>query len=294
MKRKLIVIIFVVGLLLAGCGPAPAADGQDSAAGGPQVWFDAPLPGSVFVPPNPICPIVAHGASPSGIALFELTINGETRSIPSPDKTSTLVTLTEDCGLTAEGEYPLILRVQDNDGNWSGYATTSLVIAGDVRVQVPTATQEVQEPTPTATYEPPPSPQPPTPTVTETLLFSGPVISAGQFYYYATTCGPNNVEFKITLLNPAASSVFLFYRVENLADATMGSWSEGSAMQPQGGNLFAFTLQDNKVPGLIIPDARNRGPFKYRIHYQFAATDSGGNVVGKSDVFADVLLTSCY
>ncbi len=126
-------LILALGLLFSACNSA------SSGSSVPRVWFDAPLPGTVFWPPNP-CQIVAHGASPNGIALFELSINGAATNLPSPDTTSSLVTLSRDCGLSQPGEYLLQLRAQDNAGNWSGYAETSLIIG----------VSETPEPTPTS------------------------------------------------------------------------------------------------------------------------------------------------
>jgi len=129
MTRKLLLRMLILAIGVSGCGQPGAPSGDSSlAASGPRAWFDAPLPGTVFHPPDP-CQIVAHGASPNGIAMFELTVNGAATSIPSPDTQSSLVTLTQECGLTDPGTYMFQLRLQDNDGNWSGFAETSLIIA---------------------------------------------------------------------------------------------------------------------------------------------------------------------
>ncbi len=118
----------LIALLASACGPS-----SGSPAGGAtslHAWFDAPLPNSTFLPPNP-CQIVAHGASPNGIAAFELSINGAvSANIPSPDTKSSLVTLTRDCGLSEPGNYLLQIRAQDNAGKWSDYAETNLIIPG--------------------------------------------------------------------------------------------------------------------------------------------------------------------
>lgn len=138
MKPKL----FFAGLLalamvaVSACTANSAAPSGGSSA--PRAWFDAPLPNTVFrspnatvaFPPSPCYPIVAHGASPNGIAAFELTVNGAAASIPSPDTKSSLVALRRDyCELSQPGEYLFQLRAQDNAGNWSGYAETSLIVA---------------------------------------------------------------------------------------------------------------------------------------------------------------------
>jgi Ig-like domain-containing protein/SdrD B-like protein len=126
--KKIHVFTFclLIALLVSACGPASGNPAEEAAS--VRAWFDAPLPNSTFLPPNP-CQIVGHGASPNGIAAFELSINGAvSANIPSPDKQGSLVTLTQDCGLSEPGNYLLQMRVQDNAGEWSGYAETSLII----------------------------------------------------------------------------------------------------------------------------------------------------------------------
>lgn len=141
MKHKLFVGLLLLAMMaLSGCNlPAFNSGGSPAASNAPRAWFDAPLPNSVFVPPTP-CQIVAHGASPNGIAAFELSVNGAATSIPSPDTQSSLVTLRQECEVTQPGEYLLQLRVQDNAGNWSGYAETSFIIPeGGTPTPAPTA-----------------------------------------------------------------------------------------------------------------------------------------------------------
>ena len=127
--KKLFVSLLILVIALTGCSSVPGNDDSSSTGNVLRAWFDAPLPGTMFWPPNP-CMIVAHGSSPNGIAVFELTINGTATSVPSPDTETSLVTLTLDCALTEPGRYLLQLRAQDNSGVWSGYAETSLIIAG--------------------------------------------------------------------------------------------------------------------------------------------------------------------
>jgi hypothetical protein len=118
----------LIALLVSACGPASGNPAAEAAS--VRAWFDAPLPNTVWLPPSP-CQIVAHGASPNGIAAFELSVNGAvSANIPSPDTQNSLVTLTQDCGLSEPGNYLLQMRARDNAGEWSGYAETSLVIPG--------------------------------------------------------------------------------------------------------------------------------------------------------------------
>jgi hypothetical protein len=121
--------LLLISVLLAGCGPFSAGEVND--AQGARAWFDAPLPNTVILPPNP-CQLVAHAASPLGIVLFELSINDNAPiQINSPDTESSLVTLSQDCGVSAPGTYELRLRAEDNAGAWSNFAETTVIIAGD-------------------------------------------------------------------------------------------------------------------------------------------------------------------
>ncbi len=133
--RKRLVVFLLILAIISACAPTSAEN--NGLTNAPQAWFDAPLPGTVHVPPNP-CMIVAHGASPAGISQFELSINGANAlALPSPDTSGSLVTLTQDCGVTEPGEYFLQLRAQDNGGNWSAYAETSLIVEGGTSTSTP-------------------------------------------------------------------------------------------------------------------------------------------------------------
>jgi hypothetical protein len=293
MNHKLTSGLLILAVLLSGCS-LPSSNNPTTSPGAttPRAWFDAPLPGSAFFPPNPICPIVAHGASPNGISLFELSVNGAVvASISSPDTASQLVTLTRDCGLSELGEYRLLLRVQDNAGVWSGFAETSLVIA---EAEAPTLPPT--EPTATATDLPVPTVAPtvaPTFTATPSLAFSSPRLSTPQFYYQGRGCGDKQVTFGVTALSGAPNSVFLFYRLKNKANDETGAWSLGTAMLPSGGGDFSYILQGDLIPGTFVPSGMVSYPVNYTVQYQFVGTDTVGNELGKSVVYGDLTLSWC-
>jgi len=123
MSRK--TFTFITCLLLAACNlpntqPAPSA---------PQAWFDMPLPDTVVFPLNP-CQVIAHGASPDGIALFELSINGASVSnVPASDSKQTLATLKTDCLTLIPGKNLIEVRAQDIAGEWSDSAQTTVIFA---------------------------------------------------------------------------------------------------------------------------------------------------------------------
>src|SRR3990172_3243250 len=115
----------------------------------PHAWIDMPLPNTVLFPPNP-CQVVAHGASPNGIALFELSINNSVAaSIPNSDSQATLATLQHECSPLQPGKNLLELRGQDTAGVWSEYTETTVIL--DVPNAVPA---ETETPSPHATDTP--------------------------------------------------------------------------------------------------------------------------------------------
>ena len=74
-KITFVYMLLIAMVMLASCGPTePASDkGADS---GLKAWFDAPLPNSVFVPPNPIT-LVMHASDTQGITSFGAAVVGE-------------------------------------------------------------------------------------------------------------------------------------------------------------------------------------------------------------------------
>jgi hypothetical protein len=286
MNHKLTSGFLILAVLLSGCSLPAVNNPASSPADTPRAWFDAPLPGSSFWPPNP-CMIVAHASSPNGIALFELLVNGAlVASIPSPDTTSQLVTLSRDCGLSELGEYRLQLRARDNAGVWSGFAETSLVLAES---EEPAATLPPTDPTATQQSAPPATP---TSTTEPSLLFSSPQLSTTQFYYQGRGCGAKQVTIGVSVQSGSPASVFLFHRLKNKANDETGPWSQGAAMLP-GGGAYSHTLQGDDIPGTLVPTGMVSFPVNYTVQYQFVGLDSGGNVIGKSVIHADLTLSYC-
>lgn len=257
--------ILTLALILAACAPAAVP----SIAGQVSVWFDAPLPETVFWPPNP-CQIVAHGASPAGIAAFELEVNGTAATLPSPDSRSSLATLTRDCGLTLPGRYVLRMRAQDNGGNWSGYAETSVII------------QAAATPTPAA---PPTSGPAPLIVASPTSAAPGAVSieSVETWVVYAgdASCGPNDVVITARAAAPKGIQVVvLFYRYEPGSP----SGFESAAMNPIGGDLYRASLTPNSTLG---------GPADAILQYQVVVQETDGDTSIRTPVLADIEVKSC-
>jgi hypothetical protein len=257
----------MIALLLSACAPAPG--GPVAGAAGARAWFDAPLPETVFYPPNP-CQIVAHGASPAGIAAFELAINGAAMTLPSPDSNSSLATLTRDCGLSLPGRYVLRMRAQDTTGGWSGYAETSLII------------EEETTPSPQ-----PRTPQAPAPLVIASATSAAPgavsIESVETWVVYAgdPTCGPNDVVITARATAPKGIQVVvLFYRYEPGSP----SGFQDVAMTPIGGDLYRASLVPNSTLG---------GPADAILQYQVVVQQTDGDTSIRTPVLADIEVKSC-
>lgn len=281
MKTK-ITPIFILSamLLLAACGPA-AGSGIEGAAF-VRAWLDAPLPGTVFAPPNP-CTLVAHGASPHGIALFEISVNGAVRAnIPSPNATDSLVTLPSDCGVSAPGEYLLEVRARDNAGQWSGIARTNIIIGEpDSFDPLPDAVEE----RPTFTPEPlPTTTSAPTPTLGPEAFINIETISTNTVYTGGTSCGPREVTFTGRASSPQGIKVVvLFYR---FVAGNASDWLSVS-MNPQGGGLYSQTVNVGGIFG-------NSPPFDQGVmQYQAVLQTDSGETSTRTPVFANISVLAC-
>jgi len=280
MTRKLLTGLLLLAVALSGCTLSPS-NAQDSAAETDtlRAWFDAPLPNTVFFPPSP-CQVVAHGASPSGIATFELSINGAvTASIPSPDTQNSLVTLTQDCGLSEPGNYLLQLRAQDNDGNWSGLAQTNLIIADREEATATLPATELPAPeisTPTLTLTPTPEP-------TGGVTIES--VSTDLVYLGGSDCGPVDVSITAHATAPKdIQVVVLFYRFE---PGNSSAGFESVSMNPIGDDLYRGSLNPTSLLGGAIPfDLAT-------LQYQVVVQQSDGDTSIRTPVIADVAVQAC-
>jgi len=260
----------------------------------PHAWIDMPLPNTVLFPPDP-CQVVAHGASPNGIALFELSINGTiAASLPNLEKQNTLATLNFNCSLQQSGKNILRLRVQDTTGAWSDYTETTVILAvDDVESAVPTATATIP-PRPTETAVPTFTAIPtftPTliPTFTPTIQSLGSVsveqISPYLVYLGSLNCGPIEVFFTARAFAPdGITAVVLFYRFRT--NDTLTEF-QSLAMNPVGGDLFEVTLNPTFVLGGSIPFDQAA------LEYQIVIQETDGDTSLRTPVMSDISVQAC-
>jgi hypothetical protein len=111
--------------LLAACGPQ-----AQQYSGAPLAWIDSPLDG--FVLPLAPVDVMSHAADPTGIARFELSVDGGVISTdPSPDTAAAIVTIHQAWIPTAPGVYTLKVRAMNPAGIWSDYAVAVVTIVGE-------------------------------------------------------------------------------------------------------------------------------------------------------------------
>lgn len=268
--KKILLSVTILLIVLGGCSPT-SSNTESFGSDAPHAWFDSPLPGTVVYPPNP-CSIVAHGASPNGIAVFELLINGTAVSVPSPDTGASLVTLTRDCAVTDPGTYALQLRAQDNDGNWSGYAETYFIIQGEEEEAPP------QSVDPALTLTPRPTLTPVISTPNELTVTD---VSTWVVYVGDSSCGP--METVVTARATASkgiTAVVLFYQINNSEFQSLG-------MSPIGNDLYRGTISMSALFGNSIPfDTAIIG-------YQVVVQQSDGDTSLRTPVNPDIEARAC-
>lgn len=288
---------FLLGILMmyaiSACTPQEQAASveqsttvEQAPASEPRAWLDAPLNGMVL----PLAPyqVVFHIADPAGVALGELSINGQAVSNQAnPDGTSSPATLRYDWNPPAPGEYTLQVRAQGSSGNWSGFSSARVTVGDPTPTNTPTLTLTptlIDTLTPTITSTATLTPTlTPTPTMIQAPLAFSPSASASQFVY--GSCGDDNVVLSVQVNNPAQIQYMeLFVRLQGTSGRT--EWDSYSSMKDKGNGLYQITVQSRQIPGADKFDSAT-------LMYQFIATGSGGGILGRSEVYGDVTLTKC-
>jgi len=125
---------------------------------------------------------------------------------------------------------------------------------------------------------------PSTATLTETPaqanLFSGVTLSAQVI---SANCGPQSVHFEVTPTDPKTYSVVLFIRLHYKTTGDRTNWNEGLSMKPVSGK-FVYDLKASSIADFN----KFKDPVAW-VQFQLVAIDSGGTVIGRSEVFTDKL-----
>ena len=280
MKRKL---FFLLCLLLASCN----MPGQTSTSS-PQAWFDSPLPDTIFYPPNP-CHMIAHGASPNGIAVFEVYVNRAFAFTETVSDSQTLATLDANCPRLIAGKNLIEVRAQDSSGAWSDFTQTTVILAEErtpneappplptetpvtVRTAIPTLTVTAAQ---TPTFTPSPSP-------TGGVTIER--ISTNLVYLGASSCGMNEVTILARATSPnGIKVVVLFYR---FATGNSSSEFQSVGMKSIGGDLYESTLNPTSLLG--------GAPFtQATLQYQVVVQQNNDDVSIRTTVLADIAVQAC-
>jgi hypothetical protein len=270
MKNKIVWLgLWVLASLLTACNTQPGSAGESAAQ--VNAWFDAPLPGSIFYPPNP-CQFIAHGASPNGITAFELSVNGVVAAeIPSPEDQATLVTLVQSCGVNAPGDYLLQIRARDSIGTWSSSAQTNMTIAAEEELVEVNLEPTQVEPQQTAT----PS---------ESAFVTLESVSTNTVYIGADSCGTREVTIKARAFDPQGLKVLvLFYRLQA---AGSNAWLS-VAMNPASEDLYQRTLNLSALFGSSLPFDQSV------LQYQVVLQNMAGDTSTRTAVFSDITVLAC-
>ena len=117
--------LFLLLVMVAACGPAQSGQPNGSA---PLAWIDTPLDGSSL----PLAPVdvMFHGADPTGIAQFELSVNDAVIGTYPGPSTDALVYIHQPWTPAAPGVFTIKVRAQNPAGAWSDYATVTVTILG--------------------------------------------------------------------------------------------------------------------------------------------------------------------
>jgi CSLREA domain-containing protein len=119
------------------------------------------------------------------------------------------------------------------------------------------------------------------------LTLSHIVLPADQFYSGGPGCGPLDAKFQASVSDPSkASSVVLFFHLEDKAGNGSTPWNDGVSMQPDGKGGFSYDLFSQNIP------AFNSYQEAWLV-YQFVVTGPDGKVALRSEAFKDLTLSMC-
>ncbi len=87
--------------------------------------------------------------------------------------------------------------------------------------------------------------------------------------------------------NPAiVKNITIFMKVKDQSSGTSTAWDEGEGMSTTGNGWFKRTVSATSIP--------NYNTYTNSwVLYQFVATGSDNSIVGRSQVYSDIALSSC-
>jgi hypothetical protein len=115
-----------------------------------------------------------------------------------------------------------------------------------------------------------------------------PFTDPAEVFYGRGGCAPNAVRIGVGIENPSepVSHILLFVRLFDPQTGAKGAWSEGLTMSAWGENKYVYDLLAEDVPEYQdFADAI--------LQYQFVAYNQAQEVIGRSEVYGDVLVKRC-
>ena len=276
--RTFVLILLI--WLLPGCNFPVRATTPVLAA--PTAWIDGPMDGST-IPLEPY-EVIFHVADVGGVALGELSINGQiAANIPVAVAGETLATLRYLWTPPSPGEYTLTTRAQNAAGMWGDSVSAKVTVKEIPPTFTPTPTITLT-PTPTVT---PTSTQTEVPTKTATLLPVSFSVRASVNQIYNGSCDVNQTVISAQLSHAAAvGHVELFIRLQGVSGNWNTDWYSYGSMSNQGGGLYQITVNATNLAGT--------SPLtKDTVYYQLVAFSSGGKELGRSVTYNDIVVSPC-
>ncbi|HET7010158.1 MAG TPA: hypothetical protein VFI11_05235 [Anaerolineales bacterium] len=267
-----------IALGLSSCSPS-----------GPQAWIDAPMHESVH--PVEAMEIFLHAADPGGVAMIELSVNGEVLSRRPPDDTdSALTTFSAEWDPQEAGLYVLTARAQNQGGEWGAPTNNEVTLIGPQVADVVEPLEITPSLTPTATAS---ATATATATPTSTSTPTAPLgglsdvsISTHQVYFGLDTCDPLSVTFGVRATHPSGvRAVVFFHRLRNPQSGDVTDWSSGVAMPGGRSGYFSLAMSGDRLAGDM---AWNES----EVQYQFVLQPQSGAMT-RSPVFSDLSLGRC-
>ncbi|MGA9191317.1 MAG: Ig-like domain-containing protein [Anaerolineales bacterium] len=271
-------LFLIFGFMASGCNFSPYG-----AISGPTAWIDAPLDGSQL----PLAPvsIVLHAGSQKGIRKVEVTLNGQALADLSPQNAQDrLVNAQTTWSPNAPGTYVIEARAVDGSASAGDYASARIEINVSSTAAPHTVSQETPSATPTVTSSPTFTPTP-SATLTGVSLTSV-SLSDHQVLWGGGGCQPDAFTAKISVSDPGqVTAAIFFFRLEDAQTHELSGWSQGDAMNPQGGGVYQISRRGSDL------EQSTRFAQAY-VHYQFALQTSSGNI-SRSKVYSDLSLSQC-
>jgi hypothetical protein len=290
--------LFALALLAALLASCDGATPMPPTAPPIFTWIDAPSPNASL----PLAPttISFHGATPNGVELFQIRINGQLTDTVNPMSTGsggsqygTLFFAETEWSPQNAGTYLISVQAKANGGPFGEPTEVEVTVGSVEQAQIATPAALSTAPplniTPmaavaSATWTPTSAPtEPPAPS---DQGLPAPDFSSDGLYYRGTSCGPNELTVRIDPANTQVYSVVLFYRLKQTEGGDTTEWSS-VAMNPVGGGAFTRTLR----PEADIPGFSRF--LQAALQVQLVATKQNGEEVARTSVLSEVTLKAC-